>query len=151
MGKRFYQKYRSTHTKRRADRKAKDVVEQIEGKVFAKEVIIMPHPTGPTDPNVKALISRMKRKKERFYLVLARHLEKPKRSKRPVNVTKIGKFAGENEPVAVPGKVLGSGDIRKPVTVYALSFSKDAERKIAAAGGKCLPLAEVDKKARIII
>ncbi len=111
----------------------------------------MPHPTGPTDPNTIKLIRTMEKKKEKFYLRLARHLAKPSRSKKPVNVTKIGKFANSNETVAVPGKVLGSGDITKPVTVYALSFSKDAERKITASGGKCLPLDSVDKKARIII
>ena len=111
----------------------------------------MPHPTGPTDPNTRRLALAMKKKKETFYLVMARHLEKSKRSKKPVNVTKIGKFASENGSVAVPGKVLGSGEIKKAVTVYALSFSKDAKRKITAAGGKCLPLGETDKKARILI
>ena len=111
----------------------------------------MPHPTGPTDPNTASLVVKMKKKKEKFYLVLARHLEKSKRSKKPVNVTKIGKFASENGSVAVPGKVLGSGEIKRPVTVYALSFSKDASRKITGAGGKCLPLDQVDKKARILI
>ena len=107
----------------------------------------MPHPTGPTDPNTTALIVAFKRKKEKFYLVLAKHLSKSSRNKKPVNVTKIARF----ETVVVPGKVLGSGDISKPVTVYALSFSGDARKKITAAGGKCLPLASADKKARILI
>ena len=111
----------------------------------------MPHPTGPTDPNTKKLIEMMEKKKEKFYLQLARHLAKPTRAKKPVNVTKIGKFAANNEAVVVPGKVLGSGDITKPVIVYALSFSKDAKKKIMLSGGKCLPLDSVDKKARILI
>ena len=68
-----------------------------------------------------------------------------------MNVTKIGKLANGSEPVVVPGKVLGSGDIKKPVTVYALSFSKEARKKITASGGKCLSLENVDKKARIVI
>ena len=112
---------------------------------------IMPHPTGPTDPNTRKLIQMMEKKKGGFYLRLARYLSKPTRSKKPVNVTKIGKFAINNEVVVVPGKVLGSGHISKPVEVYALSFSKDAKRKITASGGKCLPLDGVDSKARIII
>ncbi len=110
----------------------------------------MPHPTGPTDPDTNALITAMRKKKGRFYLELARHLSKPKRSKAPVNVTKIGRLAG-NGPVVVPGKVLGSGNISKPVTVYALAFSKEARKKITSSGGKCLFLGEADKKARIII
>ncbi|MFA4819328.1 MAG: 50S ribosomal protein L18e [Candidatus Aenigmatarchaeota archaeon] len=111
----------------------------------------MPHPTGPTDPNTRALIVKMKKKKEKFYLVIARHLAKSKRSKVPVNVTKIGKIAMENDTVAVPGRVLGSGEIKKPVTVYALSFSKEARKKITTSGGKCLPLSELEKKARLIV
>lgn len=114
-------------------------------------MIIMPHPTGPTDPNTTKLIEMMEKKKEKFYLRLARHLAKPARSKKPVNVTKIGKFANNNKVVVVPGKVLGSGNITKRVTVYALSFSKDARKKIKSAGGECKTLEEVDNKARILI
>src|SRR3989338_268429 len=109
----------------------------------------MPHPTGPTDPSTRALISAFNKRKEKFYLALARRLAKPTRSKVPVNVSKISKFAN-SEPVVVPGKVLGSGQINKPVTVYALSFSKEAERKITSSGGKCLSLRDVDKKASIL-
>ncbi|HLC77216.1 MAG TPA: 50S ribosomal protein L18e [archaeon] len=111
----------------------------------------MPHPTGPTDPNIKKLIQNMEKKKEKFYLQLARHLAKPARSKNPVNVTKIEKLANNNESVAVPGKVLGGGEIKKAVKVYALSFSGEARKKIKAAGGECMSLENVDKKARIII
>ncbi|HLD39166.1 MAG TPA: 50S ribosomal protein L18e [archaeon] len=111
----------------------------------------MPHPTGPTDPDTRALIVKMKKKKDKFHLIMARHLGKSMRSKIPVNVTRIGKASMDNDTVAVPGKVLGSGEIKKSVTVYALSFSKGAEKKIVAAGGKCLPLNQLEKKARIII
>src|SRR3989338_2073425 len=111
----------------------------------------MPHPTGPTDPNTTALIVSFKRKKERFYLRLARHLAKSARAKNAVNVTKIQRAAQQNEAVAVPGRVLGGGKIDKPVTVYALHFSKEAHAKITKAGGKCMPLDNVDKKASIMI
>ncbi len=111
----------------------------------------MPHPTGPTDPNTGALISALKRKKEKFYLKLARHLAKPARNKKPVNVTKLDRVSLPGDTVAVPGRVLGAGEIRKPVTVYAMYFSKEASKKITNAGGKCLPLEGVDKKARIVI
>ena len=111
----------------------------------------MPHPTGPTDPNTAALIGSLKRKKEKFYLRLARHLAKPARLKSAVNVTKIQRSAQQHELVAVPGRVLGGGRIDKAVTVYALHFSKEAHSKITKAGGKCLPLDQIDKKARIMI
>ncbi len=104
-------------------------------------------PTGPNE-NVKKLIEKFRKEKR---LVLAKHLAKPARSKSPVNVTKIDKMCKENDIAAVPGKVLGSGEIKKPVNVYALNFSKEAENKIKAAGGKCASLESLDKKARIII
>ncbi len=35
-----------------------------------------------------------------------------------------------------PFKILGDGDIKKPLVCYAHSFSKTAEEKIVKAGGK---------------
>jgi large subunit ribosomal protein L15 len=37
----------------------------------------------------------------------------------------------------VPVKVLGQGDITKPLTVHAHAFSKSAREKIEGAGGSC--------------
>jgi large subunit ribosomal protein L15 len=37
----------------------------------------------------------------------------------------------------VPVKVLGQGDLTKPLTVHAHGFSKTAREKIEAAGGTC--------------
>ncbi len=38
---------------------------------------------------------------------------------------------------AVPVKVLGDGELTKPLTVHAHRFSKSAREKIEAAGGTC--------------
>jgi large subunit ribosomal protein L15 len=38
---------------------------------------------------------------------------------------------------AVPVKVLGHGDLTKPLTVHAHGFSKTAREKIESAGGTC--------------
>jgi large subunit ribosomal protein L15 len=45
-------------------------------------------------------------------------------------------LAGKREKV----KILGSGDITRPVTVSAHRFSKSAKEKITAAGGKLLEI-----------
>jgi large subunit ribosomal protein L15 len=37
----------------------------------------------------------------------------------------------------VPVKVLGQGELTKPLTVHAHGFSKTARDKIEAAGGTC--------------
>jgi large subunit ribosomal protein L15 len=40
----------------------------------------------------------------------------------------------------VPVKVLGHGELTKPLTVHAHRFSKSAREKIEAAGGTCQPI-----------
>ena len=109
----------------------------------------MPKPTGPTDPNTVVLIRKMRKNKEKFYLDLARQLSKPSRQKKPVNMTRIQKT--DSHSVVVPGKVLGAGEITRAVTVYALDFSKEAKKKIIAAGGKCLSLEHADAKAKVLL
>lgn len=114
----------------------------------------MPHPTGPTNPNLQHLVRSLKRKKGAFYLALARHLEKSRRRKTGVNVGKIEKYAQQGESVVVPGKILGGGEISKKINVYASGYSKSARDKISGAGGKCLRLEELlesKEKGRILI
>jgi large subunit ribosomal protein L18e len=74
---------------------------------------------------------------------LARRLESSNRHHAEVNVGKIDRFAQKNELVVVPGKVLGSGELTKPVTVAAWQFSSQARDKITAAGGKATTIAEL--------
>jgi len=74
---------------------------------------------------------------------VAERLAKPRRLYAEVNLSKIQKYANENETIVVPGKVLGTGSIDKAVTVAALSFSETAKRKIEEAGGKCLTIEEL--------
>jgi large subunit ribosomal protein L15 len=42
----------------------------------------------------------------------------------------------------VPVKMLGDGELSKPLTVHAHRFSKSAREKIEAAGGTCQPIEE---------
>lgn len=76
------------------------------------------------------------------------------RSKRPkiyqlVNLDRLSQFKEDTvidgdflrvhriiKSVKKPFKILGSGDVKKPLTIKAHSFSKSAEEKITKAGGK---------------
>lgn len=71
---------------------------------------------------------------------LADELEKPKRFRRAVNLSRINRYVEEGGMAAVPGKVLGSGTLTKRVTVAALAFSAKAKAKIEEAGGRCISL-----------
>ena len=65
---------------------------------------------------------------------VASDLEKPMRKRRVVNIYKIEKYAKDNGVVVVPGKVLGTGDLNKKVTVAAYNFSDEAYKKIKEKG-----------------
>jgi large subunit ribosomal protein L18e len=101
----------------------------------------MAKPTGPSDPNLKALINEMRKVKE--YKALAKALAMPRRSKIALNLSDIDRETKKGENIAVPYKVLSEGELTKPLHIYAWKFSKAAEKKIHAAGGKARPIADV--------
>ncbi|MFB6136338.1 MAG: 50S ribosomal protein L18e [Halobacteriaceae archaeon] len=71
---------------------------------------------------------------------VADRLEKPRRTHAEVNLSRIERYANEDETVVVPGKVLGGGVLQKDVTVAAVDFSGSAETKIDAADGEAVRL-----------
>ena len=71
---------------------------------------------------------------------VAERLEKPRRTHAEVNLGRIERYAAEEETVVVPGKVLGSGVLRKNVTVAAVDFSRSAQTKIEQAEGSAVRL-----------
>jgi large subunit ribosomal protein L18e len=77
---------------------------------------------------------------------VAEDLNRARRKRFEVNLTSIEKYASPKETIVVPGVVLGSGVIKKHVTVAALRFSGSAKEKIEKAGGKCLSLEELHEK-----
>ncbi|MFB6142525.1 MAG: 50S ribosomal protein L18e, partial [Halorientalis sp.] len=71
---------------------------------------------------------------------VAGRLEKPRRTHAEVNLSRIERYATEEETVVVPGKVLGSGALQTSITVAAVDFSTSAETKIDHADGEALHL-----------
>jgi large subunit ribosomal protein L18e len=71
---------------------------------------------------------------------LAKKLNRPRRKAYEVNLFRIDKHSDGKGTVVVPGYVLGSGKITKPVSVAALKFSSSAEEKIKKAGGKVMDI-----------
>ena len=114
----------------------------------------MPHPTGPTNEELQSLILSLKKTKNETNAYVAKQLTKPRREKKPVNISKIQRAAVEGENVIVPAKITAAGEITKKVHVYAWSYSSQAREKIVKAGGTCQSLDELlkaTKKGRIIV
>ena len=91
-----------------------------------------------TNPRLEGLIADLKAASRNgggdVWADIAARLEKPRRTHAEVNLGRIERYAREDETVLVPGKVLGSGALRKDVTVAAVDFSGSARTKIDAVG-----------------
>ncbi|MDW7732492.1 MAG: 50S ribosomal protein L18e [Methanolobus sp.] len=100
-----------------------------------------------TNPRIPKLVSYLKQvSRDNDVLIwkdVAIRLERPRQNYAEVNLSKINRYANENETVLIPGKVLGSGVIGKAATVAALSFSSTAKEKITGLGGKCLTIEQI--------
>ncbi|MDI9644489.1 MAG: 50S ribosomal protein L18e [Candidatus Verstraetearchaeota archaeon] len=100
--------------------------------------------TLPTNPKTRRLIRLLRRASRSNNVGVWRDLSDllsvPTRKRISVNVSKIEKFAKEGEFIAVPGRVLGFGNLSKKIDVAALSFTPSAREKITAAGGRAISL-----------
>jgi len=102
--------------------------------------------TGPTNILLRKLADQLektgKKNDSKVWIKVAEILRKPTRSRIEVNLSKINRYARENEMIIVPGKVLGGGTLDKKVTIAAFSFSREALEKIKKSGSKALTLQE---------
>ena len=101
------------------------------------------------------LVEKGRQEKVPMWVAVAEKLNRPRRKGYEVNLFRLEDHAGGKEMLIVPGIVLGTGELTKPVTVAALKFSRIAEEKIKKAGGKCLSIEKLMeekgvKGARII-
>ncbi len=100
--------------------------------------------------NLQELIGNLSRhgseKKADVWKAVARSLNKPRRKRYEVSLHRIEKNSKSRDTIVVPGIVLGSGEIKKSVTIAALKFSGKAKEKIEKAGGKCLEIEELLEK-----
>jgi len=103
-----------------------------------------------TNPELIELIRFLKKQsrenKANIWWDIAERLAKPRRRFTAVNLSRLNRNTEKNEMVAVPGKVLGAGEINHPISVAAFTFSENAKEKIKAARGKCLSFSDLVKK-----
>lgn len=92
---------------------------------------------------IRALRAASKKGGPAIWKTLADDLDKAKRRRVAVNLSKINRHSETGGVVAVPGKVLGAGALQHPVTVAAFSFSETAREKITLTEGRALTLMEL--------
>ncbi|RLI97763.1 MAG: 50S ribosomal protein L18e [Candidatus Aenigmatarchaeota archaeon] len=104
--------------------------------------------TRDKNPVSKALIEDLKEKglKIPAWKAIAGGLNRPRRKSHEVSLYGLEKNAKKGENIVVPGTVLGTGELTKPLTVAALRFSSSAREKIEKAGGKCMEIEDMMKE-----
>jgi len=102
--------------------------------------------TGPTNPYLQSLVRELNKSESNFWKVIGEKLNKPTRKKIEVNLSDIERHAEKDDVVVVPGVVLASGELSKPVTVAAWRFSGSASEKIKRAKGKIMTIDELMKE-----
>ncbi len=77
---------------------------------------------------------------------VAKALNRPRRISYEINLGRLDRHARKGENIVVPGTVMGSGSITKPLIIAANRFTESAAGKIKKAGGKCLTIEEMVKQ-----
>ncbi len=87
-----------------------------------------------TNTALRTLITKLenlsKERKIDLWSAVAKNLSRSKRLRRQVNLSKINKYTNDNEIALIPGKVLGSGEIKKKIQIAALAFSESSKEKV---------------------
>ncbi|MEM0344198.1 MAG: 50S ribosomal protein L18e [Thermoplasmata archaeon] len=100
-----------------------------------------------SNPNLVGLISKLKEASRAneapVWRDIALRLEGPSSNWAEVNISRLDRYAGENEIVVVPGKLLGAGETTKKLTVAAFKSSAQAREKILRAGGRSMSIEEL--------
>ena len=102
--------------------------------------------TGPTNVELRLLISELRKQKKPLFIRLASELARPSRNRRAVNLSRVEANVQKEEIAVVPGKVLGSGKLTKKLTIAAWQFSEGAKKIIKSAGGDAISLRDLIKK-----
>lgn len=95
---------------------------------------------------VSSLKKQSREAKVEIWRDIGERLLKSKRRRITANLSRLNRYTSRNDIVAVPGKVLATGEMTHPITVAAFAFSGKAREKIEAAKGKCVSFSDLAKK-----
>jgi large subunit ribosomal protein L18e len=99
------------------------------------------------NPELKNVIQTLKaasrREGKAIWSALANELDKSKRSRTAVNLSRINRHTEAGDIIAVPGKVLASGALDHQITIAAYSFSNGAKKKIVQSSSKAISLLDL--------
>ena len=101
----------------------------------------------PTNPELANTIGYLKQKGRQhqtpLWVAVASYLAKSRRSRIVLNIGQVSRHSIEGGTVVVPGKVLGSGEPVRKLTIAAFKFSPSALAKVEKTGGRCIPISRL--------
>ena len=102
-----------------------------------------------TNPSLLTLIGDLKAQTRSngapLWRDVALRLEKSRSNWAEPNLSRLSRYAAEEDVVLGPGKLLGSGDVAGKPSVAAYSVSSSAKAKIEAAGGEVVTIHDLMK------
>jgi len=100
-----------------------------------------------TSKTIAGLEKRYRKTRKPIWLDIAERLKKSRRKRASVNLWRLERLAQRfsGKTLVVPGKVLGTGEIKEKATIIALEYSLSAKKKIGETGN-AITLAEAVKK-----
>lgn len=97
------------------------------------------------NPVLLSLVETLGKDKKQIWKRVVYELSRPRRMRVQVNISKLESYGKDGGTIIVPGKVLGSGNLTKKITVAAFSFSDTAKKLITDAGGKAVSIESIYK------
>ena len=91
---------------------------------------------------IQFLKTKARENKAAIWTTVAEQLSRSRKNRAVLSLTHITRSTEQDAAVLVPGKVLGDGIIKHPITIGAFEFSREAEEKIKRAGGRCVTIKE---------
>lgn len=90
-------------------------------------------------------VRNLKKAGKKIYSVAATLLSRSSRKRIVVELDRLLRILNDGEKALVPGKIIGTSELKKSVIVYAQSFSKSAITKLSENGGKAIKLSSLSK------
>lgn len=78
------------------------------------------------------LVETIELAKKNNHLELAKKLLRHRKNQIKINIGELNEI--NEDKIIVPGKILGSGNVKKKISVYALGFSEEAKEKLKKSG-----------------
>ena|SRR5438105_15195658 len=98
------------------------------------------------DNTIWTLRSAFKKNKVPIWHALEEELAGSRANRREINLRRLGEITKTGEVVAIPGKVLGTGNLGHKLTVCSFSISETAAKKVLESGGKVITFEDLIKK-----